>query len=103
MIYRRARGARSPSAAAGGGFSCCLWLFFLFPSSLSGVRRSSRGSPWARLAGGRSLPFRLSLCFLFEGRWVDRLAVVIALFSLPGSSIKIAYTSILFAYMQIFS
>lgn len=90
MIFRRAHGARSLFVAAVGGFSCCLWLFFLFPSSFSGVHRPSRGSPWARLAGGRLLPFWLSLCFLFEGRWVDRLGVVIAFFSLPHSSIKIA-------------
>lgn len=73
-------------------FSFSLHRFWAFVALFGGFGRFS--------VGGRLLPHRLSLCFLHRRvGWMFALR----LSSFSQTSIKYAYSSILFAYLQIFS
>lgn len=73
-------------------FSFSLHRFWAFVALFGGFGRFS--------AGGRLLPHRFSLCFLLRRvGWI----IVLRLSSFSQTSIKYASSSILFAYLQIFS
>lgn len=99
-----------PPSPGGGGvfFIVLLWGWFFFGCLMVFFCSLRRGGAFvARLGGvlrfsvcGRLLPLWLSLCFLLRRvGWI----VALRFSSLSYSSIKYAYTSILFADVQIIS
>lgn len=91
------------------GSSSAIFSFWLFsvglflPMAFSGFHRPSRGCSAFFGCWSFAAALVFSLFPPAEGRLAHRLGVVIAFLWCPSSSIKSAQTSILFAYLQIFS